>query len=99
MGFIFGFFLSGRLAKTRMDKVRGRMEKPKAEQQFLSRQLNLTAEQQEQFLSVHNRILEENQKLEQEHLEYTSTIHEKTKRLDIARNNSNVQINILKKRM
>ena len=57
------------------------------------------AEQKAQFMTFQIKILDENLKLEQENSEYKSTIHDKTKKLDIARNNLNVQIHMLKKRM
>ena len=45
IGFIFGFFLSGRLAKSRMDHFRKMMNSPRSEQMFLSKKLNLSKEQ------------------------------------------------------
>jgi len=57
------------------------------------------AEQKAHVMAFQIRILDENQKLEQENSEYKSTIHDKTKKLDIARNNLKVQMNMLKKRM
>lgn len=45
IGLILGFFTAGRLAKNRMDKVRKRMERPRAEQEFIYEQLSITDEQ------------------------------------------------------
>ncbi|MGB0851578.1 MAG: hypothetical protein ACPGTP_10030 [Bacteroidia bacterium] len=45
MGFILGFFVSGRLVKNRMKHVHNRMESPDAEHQFLARKLQLSNEQ------------------------------------------------------
>ncbi len=67
IGFIFGFFLSGRLAKSRMDKVRNRMEQPNAEQQFLSRKLNLTTEQQKVIIPLLDSMLPIQNRLRKKH--------------------------------
>ena len=45
IGFIFGVFISGRLAKSRMDHFRKMMDSPRSEQMFLSKKLNLSEEQ------------------------------------------------------
>ena len=57
------------------------------------------AEQKAQFMTFQIRILDENLKLEPENSEYKSTIHDETKKLDLARNNLKVQMNRLKKRV
>lgn len=45
LGFILGFFASGRLAKNRMKRVHHRMESPDAENEFLAKKLQLSNEQ------------------------------------------------------
>ena len=67
MGFVLGFFLSGRLARNRMEKVRARMESPKAERMFLSKKLDLTKEQEESIRPLMDSMLTRQSQLRDEH--------------------------------
>ena len=57
MGFVLGFFLSGRLARGRMSKVHKRMENSHAEQEFLAQRLELTSEQISEFKPLFDSML------------------------------------------
>lgn len=70
IGFVLGFFVSGRLARNRMEKVRTRMESPKAERMFLSKKLGLSQKQEESFkLFMDSMFLQQSQLRHNHHTE------------------------------
>jgi len=67
IGFILGFFLSGRLAHSRIKQRREMMTKPGVEQQFIMKQLELTEEQNSQISPILDSMINTQINLRQTH--------------------------------
>ena len=67
IGFVIGFFLSGRLAHNRMKHIRKVMESPKMEQEFLAKRLKLSEKQVEQITPILDSMLPKQMEIRKRH--------------------------------
>lgn len=67
IGFIIGFFTSGRIARQRMKHFRDMMDKPKQETLHLMRRLDLTSDQENQIRPILDSMLPIQAQLRKEH--------------------------------
>lgn len=67
IGFIIGFFTSGRIARQRMKHFRDMMDKPKQEEMHLMKRLELTTEQEKEIRPILDTMLPAQAQLRKQH--------------------------------